>query len=173
MVKKITSVVSAGLLLVGCGSSDQLYYESINAQNQKYMEAYKTVENETVQFKGTFEGDITIVKPKKLPQLAQIEKPKSTSELALDWARVVVPAASMVAGMHYNYKIADSSNKYNAKNIESYTGNYENSTVITSSEVSTSTSVTDTSVSTSSSDTQTENYPSVEIDGTNTTVGGN
>ena len=178
MKTSITSMVALSVLFMsGCASKDQeAYYEAVKQQNANYMKSYDQVENESVQFDGEFKGKISIVKPKKLPQLQHIERPKSGSEVALDWARVVVPVAGMAVGMHYNYKTADSNNKYNSQNIESFTGNYQNTSSTTITDTSTvdttvtdtsvsNTTLTDTSTSTSTVDTSTVN-PTEYTDGT-------
>jgi len=140
------------LLFTGCASKEAQYYQAVKEQNQNYLKAYSTVKNETVSFNGTFKGDITVIKPKKLPQLLRIQKPKSSAEIALDWGRLVIPAATSISGLYYGYKAIDSSNRANTKQIEAYTGNFQNST--TTSEISniSDTSVTDKSV-TNTSDT--------------------
>mgnify|MGYP006935314989 CR=1 FL=1 len=197
-MKKVNTYVGIfGLLSVvvfsGCSTKDQeiMYYNAIQQQNENYMKSYDTVENESIQFDGTFEGKISIIKPKKLPQLAKIQKPKSSADTALDWARVVVPSVTAVAGMHYGFKAIESSNDASSRQIEAYTGNFDKTSVstsvtdITNTSVSdSSTSVTDTSVSdTSVSDTSltdtstidtstttTDTAPDFTTDGTTTTV---
>lgn len=187
-IKTIGLVSLSVLILTGCGSSNQEYLEAVKAQNAQYMEAYKTVENETVVFNGTFNGEVKMIKPKKLPQLQQIKAPKSGSEIALDWAKLIVPTVGTVAGFHYNYMTADSANKYNAQSIEAWTGNFQNTTN-TSSEINNTSNTTNTSESVTStsdtsvtsdisvtdtsttSDTNTENTVPVTINDTETTVG--
>ena len=158
------------LILTGCSTKQEdAYYKAVDQQNKNYMQAYSTIENESVTFDGTFEGKINIVKPKKLPQIQQIQKPKTGSEVALQWAQTIVPVAGMVAGMHYNYKSLDSSNQANSRQIEAYTGNYQNNTSTVDTSVSSTsvndTSVTDTSVTTEKDNTSVTN-PIEYTDGT-------
>ena len=143
---KILSVLTASLLLVGCAGKDvEQHYKAVQERNSQYMEAYKTVENETIKFNGTFEGDITLIKPKELPQLAEIRPPKSYSDTALEWVQTTLPVVGLALGLHYNYKAMDSANKYNSANIESWTGNFDK--ISTSNSVS---NISDTSVSNTS-----------------------
>lgn len=161
----------AALLVLGCSNKELDYYNVVKEQNAQYMEAYKTVENESVTFNGKFEGDITIVKPKELPKLANVRQPKTMGDTALDWARTIVPVAGMVAGMHYNYKTADSANKYNAENISSWTGNFDNTSVTdVSSSVSTSTASDTSSTTVSDTSNISTSTPDVAITGTDVTV---
>jgi len=83
------------------------------------MKSYKTVKNESVVFDGNFSDKISVIKPKKLPQLQRISRPKTSSEEALMWAQTLIHAVNMMTGSYFNYKMADSSNKYNSKNIAS------------------------------------------------------
>lgn len=184
MLKLVAILIPIMLTLVGCSTKDnERYFNAVQQQNETYMSSYNTVENESVQFDGKFEGKISIVKPKKLPQFQKIQRPKTNSEQALDYARVVVPVLGTAIGMHYNFKSADSANKYNAENIKSWTGNFQNTTDTSVTDTSvtdtsvtdtsvTDTSVTDTSVTdtsvTDTSDTQT--VPTVSSDGTTATV---
>ena len=144
-MQKLAAIILCSVFVSGCAQNQEIYYNAVQQQNMAYMNAYQSVENESVTFDGTFTGTISIVKPKELPKLQYIEPPKSGSEIALEWAKVIIPAASMVAGLHYNYKSIDSSNKYNAKNIESWTGNFDKSSSIVVSNVKDTTNVTDTS----------------------------
>lgn len=130
---KITFIFLSLILLIGCTQHQEVYYKAVQEQNMAYMNAYTSVENESVTFDGTFTGTISIVKPKELPKLQYIEPPKSGSEIALDWARLIIPTAGMVAGMHYNYKSIDSNNKYNSKNISAWTGNFDKSSITSTS----------------------------------------
>ena len=128
--KSVVLVVCVALcVLTGCAANQEQYFAAVKQQNEAYMQAYNSVANESVTFEGTFTGTVSIVKPKELPKLQYIEPPKSNSEIALQWANTIIPVAGMVAGMHFNYKAIDSSNKYNAKNIASWTGNFENNSV--------------------------------------------
>lgn len=142
-MKKLAALILCSVFVSGCAQNQEVYYNAVQQQNMAYMNAYQSVENESVTFDGTFTGTISIVKPKELPKLQYIEPPKSSSEIALEWAKVIVPAASMVAGLHYNYKSIDSSNKYNAKNIESWTGNFDKSSSVLVSNVKDTTNVSD------------------------------
>lgn len=186
-MKILLSLGAAALLLLsGCSSkSDTLYYQAVQQQNESYMKSYSGVENESVTFNGDFKGEIKIVKPKKLPELAQIQRPKTNSEVALQWAQTIVPVAGMVAGMHYNYKSLDSSNRAQSTQIESitsgntaqvgaYTSNYRNDSndVTDTTVTTTSTSVDNTSVdNTSNTTTTTSTQPTdVTTDGTTTTI---
>ncbi len=147
-------VVVLLLISVGCANHQEAYYNAIQQQMQTYNQAYASVENESVTFEGTFTGTISIVKPKELPKMQHIEPPKSTSELALEWAKVIVPTAGMVAGMHYNYKSIDSNNKYNSKNIGAWTSNFDKTSV---------TEVSDTSVSDTTDTTETTNVTDISV----------
>lgn len=167
------------LLFTGCASKDEMYYKAVKQQNENYLKAYNSVQNESVTFKGTFEGDIKIVKPKKLPALTSIQRPKSTAEVALDWGRVIVPAATSIAGLHYGYKAIDSSNRANSRQIEAYTGNFQNTTDTSSistevSNTTSDTSTTSTTSTTTSTDTSTTNVTdipsSVTADSNSTTI---
>jgi len=118
IISSVTLVAIFGTFFAGCATkNNEMYYSAIQKQNQTYMESYSTVKNETVNFDGTFNGKITIIKPKKLPQLARIQKPKSNSELALQWAQVILPATTAISGMYFNYKSIDSSNKYDSETM--------------------------------------------------------
>jgi hypothetical protein len=181
-MKILLSLGAAALLLLsGCSSkSDTLYYQAVQQQNESYMKSYSGVENESVTFNGDFKGEIKIVKPKKLPELAQIQRPKTNSEVALQWAQTIVPVAGMVAGMHYNYKSLDSSNRAQSTQIESitsgntaqvgaYTSNYRNDSndVTDTTVTTTNTSVDNTSNTTTTTSTQPTD---VTTDGTTTTI---
>ena len=133
-----------------------------------------------------------MVKPKKLPQLATIAQPRSGSEIALDWAKVVVPALGTVAGLHYGYKAIQSSNEANVATTQAYTGNFKNNSNTVTSNTSVDKSISDsvtvdksvsdsvsidksstdnTSITdTANSDTTQTTVP-VTVDGTTTTVG--
>ena len=158
------------VLLVGCTSKDEVYTNAVQNQYKSYLEAYNTVENKSIEFEGTFDGKIKMVEPKKLPQMARIERAKSGSEVALEWTRTLAPVALGVAGFHYNFKTADSSNKYNAESIGAWTGNFENSnsvitTTDTNSNTLSNTSTTD-NVSTDNSNTQTTTPITIDSNGT-------
>lgn len=183
MLRLIGCIVAITLLISGCASKEQVnYYNAIDKQNEAYMKAYQTVENESVVFNGTFNGEIKIIKPKELPKLANIAQPRSGSEIALDWAKVLVPGVATVAGMHYGFKAIQSGNDASVANTKSYTGNYKNNTndvsnVNTSNSIdkSITTSTDNTSVDKSITDTATTSTTQttvpVTVDGTTTTVG--
>ena len=173
MTKKIIIGLTIIGLISGCSTkNDELYYKAVQEQNHKYMEAYKTVENERVSFDGTFNGNITMIKPKKLPQLAHIQKAKSASELALDWARVIVPGATMVAGMHYNYKAMDSNNKYNSETMTGLSKNQSDVSINASNNSSTTATTVSQSQATVSTNASNNNAASIEdiVQGQNTDI---
>lgn len=178
-MKYLVGIAVMMLVFTGCTSKQDTYYSAVKEQNQKYMEAYATVENESVEFDGTFNGKIKMVKPKKLPQLANIRQPKSGSEVALEWARVVVPFATVATGQYFGYKATDSSNKYNAQSLEAWTGNYENSNTSVTSSTDTTSSIVESNISESTSvssenvSTDTNTTPAnanISTDGTTTTI---
>ncbi len=169
-------------MFLGCTGKDD-YYKAVHKQNEameknykEYQKSYNTVKNESVQFEGDFKGKITLVKPKDLPEMApyqRIQQPKTFGDAALDWARVLVPAAVGISAQHYSYKTVDSSNKYNAQQTAAYTGSFQNTASVTNT--STDTSVvntsTDKSTDTSVTNTTTDVSPTVSTtDGTTTTT---
>ena len=167
MKTKISMLLLTGVVLLnGCAAKQERYYAAVKEQNQNYLKAYNTVKNESVTFTGTFKGNIKIVKPKKLPQLMNISRPKSSAEIALDWGRVLLPAAVSVSGLYYGYKAIDSSNRANSSQIESYTGHFQNST---SNSVSTSTdkSVTANTDKSATTTNTTNTDKSTSVDNTN------
>jgi hypothetical protein len=147
------STVAAAFVLSGCGADNQAYLQAQTAAHERYLQSYEKADTGKVEFEGTFEGKITLVEAKELPQMLKIQQPKSVGEVALDWARILVPTLGTVAGFHYNYMSQDSANKYNSENIASWTGNFQNS-VSDTSVTNTTTDTTDTSV-TNTTDTST------------------
>lgn len=158
MKKYISAMVAmvAMVLLTGCGSAG--YYKAVQENNKAYLKEYNNVENERVNFEGTFEGKIEIVKPKDLPDIQFVQKPKDAGDYFLQTLGILAPVGLGVAGYHYNYKSTDSSNKYNAQTMEAWTGNFQNSTT--------------TSITTNN-DTikETQTLPSVFIDSNSTSIG--
>ena len=97
---RLTIVVA--LFLGGCASNEKAYYDSVNNRNSEYLKAYAEIKNESVTFTGKFDGDITIVKPKKMPNLQMVQAPKSSADVALQWASVLAPSVVAIAGFKYN-----------------------------------------------------------------------
>ena len=157
------------LTLIGCSTkSEELYYKAVNEQNSNYMKSYEGVENESVTFNGTFNGEMKIVKPKKLPQLAQVRAPKTSGEIALEFTKALVPGVAAVAGMHYGYKAIESSNNASVAQTEAYTGNYQNNTSTTNTSSISDTSVSDTS--SVSDNTSVTNPTDFTTDGSTTSI---
>ena len=152
------------LLFSGCASDDARYYQALQAQQNQYLKEYSTVKNSSVTFVGKFDGKISIIKPKKLPQRIVIRRPKTTSEEALSWAKIILPTASMISGSYFNYKMADSSNKYNSENIKSWTGNFKNDTISTTNTSNTSTDKSVTYTSNTSTDKSVTNTSNTSTD---------
>lgn len=127
-MKKIIALGLSAILVLGMtGCSNHAdYYKAVHDANDKYAQAYAGVKNEEVTFNGVFEGQIHIIKPKKLPQFQQVVKPKDTADYALAWGQIILPTAAVLGGLYYGYKTQESNNYYNAQNLETWTSNYKN-----------------------------------------------
>jgi len=195
-MKPILLSLSA-ILLISCADSDKAFYKAMEKRNQQYSEAYKGVENGRITFKGKFDGEITMVEAKALPQIQQLRQPETTSETVLKYLGVLAPSAVALGSMHYNYKsdkvhasanrdIAISGNEKDANIFNGYASNYKNdsttsSTTNSNSDISnvtstindsqsiTDTSVTDTTGTTSTVNTTTS-VPTVIVDATGASV---
>ena len=159
----------AMLIMAGCASKTE-YYEAQKRQDQAILEANKKTSDDRVSFTGKFDGTIEIVQGKEQPRFNKITQPKDWRDYAMSIFGISSNLALGVAGYHYNFKSADSSNKYNAENINSWTGNYQNA-----SSTNTSTSVTSntdtSSVTDNQTTTNTQSTVPVTVDTTGTTVG--
>ena len=143
MKKVLLTAVVAIMLLSGCTGNNQAYYDSVRQRNQDYIKAYAELKNESVSFDGNFTGTITVVKPKKMPQLQMVQAPETSSDIALKWAAVIAPSAVAIAGFHYNYKSQKSNNEMN-RDI-AISGDVADINMFDNFSQSTSTSVTDVS----------------------------
>jgi len=179
------------LFLGGCATNEKAYYDSVNTRNAEYLKAYAEIKNESVTFKGRFDGDITIVKPKKMPNLQMVQAPKSSSDIALQWASVLAPSVVAIAGFKYNSDnvqvqaeasrdIAIAQSADNANIFGSYSGSFKNDNSVSTTDLSNITTdsisdysdtITDTSTTTDTDTrTTTQVVPSVEVLDGNVTI---
>jgi hypothetical protein len=152
-------------IFTGCGSSS--YYQAVTQNNKAYLEQYSKVENEKVSFLGTFDGNITIVRPKQLPVLQHVQKPKTSGDYLLQTLGVLAPVGLGIAGYHYNYKSTDSSNKYNAQTMESWTSNFENTSINTNTDTDTISNT----VTNSDTIKEIQTLPNIYLDSNSTSIG--
>ncbi len=175
---KSLKIVLVGLLglfiLSGCAANQAKFYEAQKFQDTAILQASKATENDKIEFDGKFEGKIKIVQGKKQPRFNQIQAPKSTAELFIDGLKTAGQIGLGVAGYHYNFKTADSSNKYNSENIKSWTGNYQNTSISNTSVTDTNTSITDKNSITDTNTSVTDNTQTivpVTVDSNGTDIG--
>ena len=109
------TILSVCLLATGCTSiqSEQAYYDSVKAQRAEYMKVYREVQDESISFHCESKCDLKYTRPKAMPRFSQIQKPKSNSDIALNWASVLAPTVLGLGGFYFNYKTQDSNNEMN------------------------------------------------------------